>query len=372
MVPRTRTVLVILAVAIAAMLIATGGLLLYKDSLTRKGFTESDLHAPVISYLDPIKVWTPTSTTQSQPARSLAMHWTITPVYAEYGGAVNLTITNEGMTTVHISGYGLEWIASGLSTYRNDNVNLTPGKSVELGLLFFKAGNATGDLDYRINLKLAVKTLGGLWYDYGTVHGSERTATVIPSLTYKNYSTTFNQARTFDRIQPLADLAPVAALAKSIQGNFTYNIQQICDAYDWVRENIIYMDDPADYWQSTSETMSLRTGDCEDQAILMASIVTAMGGTARVNLVEGHAFPTVYVGNDAAAVFAIDGAVESHYGTSLTAYFLHDGLGYWMIIDTTGFPYAGGLPTTAGPVVDGTSAWSFETTDYLIAIDIIP
>ena len=372
MVPRKRTVFVILAIAIAAMLIATGGLLLYKDSLTRRGFAESDLHAPLIIYKDPVKVWTPSTTSQSQPARSLAMYWSITPVYAGYGGTANLTVTNEGATTVHISGYGLEWVASGLSTYRNDNVNLTPGKSIELGLLFFKAGNDTGDLEYRINLKLAVMTLGGQWHDYGTVHGSERTATIIPSLTYKNYTVTYNQARTFDRINSLADQDPVSALARSIQGNSSYDIQQVCDAYDWVHKNIAYADDVADYWQSTSETMSLRTGDCEDQAILTASIITAMGGTARVNLVEGHAFPTVYIGNDSFSVFSIDGAVESHYGTALTVYFLHDSSGYWMIIDTTGFPYAGGLPTTAGPVIDGTSAWSFETTDYLIAIDVMP
>jgi transglutaminase-like putative cysteine protease len=300
------------------------------------------------------------------------MYWSISPVYAGYGGTTNLTLTNEGATTVHVSGFGLEWIGSGLSTYRNDNMNVTPGHSVELGLLFFKAGNATGDLAYRINLKLAVMSLGGNWYDYGIVHGSERTVTVDPSLTYRNYTVTYNNAHTFDRINSLADLTPVTALARGIQGNATYNIQQVCDAYDWVHQNIAYLDDPADYWQSTSETLSLRTGDCEDQAILVAAIITAMGGTARVNLVEGHAFPTVYIGTDTVAVFSVDGAVESHYGTALTAYFLHDSTGYWMVVDTTGFPYAGGLPTTAGPVIDGTSAWTFESTDYLIAIDVMP
>jgi predicted transglutaminase-like cysteine proteinase len=35
-----------------------------------------------------------------------------------------------------------------------------------------------------------------------------------------------------------------------------------------VNSNINYVDDKIDYWQSPSETIKLKTGDCEDYAIL--------------------------------------------------------------------------------------------------------
>jgi hypothetical protein len=372
-VPSKRTVFIILSVAIAAMLVATGILLLYKDSMTRQGFSQSGLKVPEIVYDASIKTWIPTPATNSEPLRSLSMTWTMSPVYADYGGTTELTVTNEGATTVHISGDGVEWPSYAVTTFRNENINVTAGGTVSLGLLFFKAPNMTGDASYRINLKISVRTLSGTaWHDYGTVNGTMKSATIIPSLTYRNYTVTSNTARYFDKINSLVDVDAVNSLAASLQGGAAYNIQQVCAAYDWVHENIQYLDDPTDIWQSTSETLALKTGDCEDQAILVASIITAMGGTARVNLVEDHAFPTVFVGSDPIALFSIDGAVESHYGTFLQIYFLQDSAGYWMILDTTGFPYAGGIPTTAGPVLVGDNAWSFESTDYLIAIDVKP
>ncbi|OPY33234.1 MAG: hypothetical protein A4E32_00909 [Methanomassiliicoccales archaeon PtaU1.Bin124] len=363
----------ILAVAIAAMLIATGGLLIYKDSLTRSGFSQSDLRTPVVVYDSSVKVWNPVPTTTNEPSKSISMTWVMTPIYAGYGGTVNLTLTNDGPTVIHISGYGLEWIVSGIKTTRNENLNLTPGSSANLGLLFFDAPDTVGSYSYRLLLDLAVKVWSGTsWHDFGMIEGSTKQADIIPSLSYHNYTTTKNQASYFDKIKGLSGGSEVSSLANTIKGGQSYNIQLICDAFDWVVNNIAYKDDPSDYWQSCAETLSWRTGDCEDQAILIASIITDMGGNARVNIVEGHAFPTVFVGTNSTSVYAIDSAVESHYGTSLPVYYIHDSMGYWMVIDTTGFPYAGGLPTTAGPVLDGgANAWSFESTNFLIAIDVM-
>ncbi|MGD2066403.1 MAG: transglutaminase domain-containing protein [Candidatus Bathyarchaeota archaeon] len=72
--------------------------------------------------------------------------------------------------------------------------------------------------------------------------------------------------------------------------------------YSWVGENIIYEFDSdingvADYWQFPHETLDLKTGDCEDQAFLLASLVRATGVEAEDIFValgmvnnQGHAW----------------------------------------------------------------------------------
>jgi hypothetical protein len=45
----------------------------------------------------------------------------------------------------------------------------------------------------------------------------------------------------------------------------------------WMRRNITYKRDDVDYWQSPEETLSLKTGDCEDYAILGRAILIAAG-----------------------------------------------------------------------------------------------
>lgn len=72
--------------------------------------------------------------------------------------------------------------------------------------------------------------------------------------------------------------------------------------YSWVGENIRYEFDSdiygtEDYWQFPHETLALKTGDCEDQAFLLASLIRATGVEAedifvalgRINN-QGHAW----------------------------------------------------------------------------------
>jgi predicted transglutaminase-like cysteine proteinase len=74
------------------------------------------------------------------------------------------------------------------------------------------------------------------------------------------------------------------------------------DIRDWVADNIDYMPDEErwgkEYWQTSEETLSYRTGDCEDFSILLCSLLRAYGIDAEQVCValsadgeeDGHAF----------------------------------------------------------------------------------
>ncbi len=99
-------------------------------------------------------------------------------------------------------------------------------------------------------------------------------------------------------------------------------------------------------------------------------MIDEMGGNARVNVIDGHAFPSVFVGTNSNITDSVAKAISSHYQTQVPVYFLNDTTGYWMVIDPTGFPYTGGLPTLSGPVLnDAAHTWSFESSTWLSQVD---
>jgi transglutaminase-like putative cysteine protease len=65
-------------------------------------------------------------------------------------------------------------------------------------------------------------------------------------------------------------------------------------AFTWCSTNITYKSDMdvhclEEYWQSGRETMELRTGDCEDFAILFCCMCHSLGMDARLVVGNGHA-----------------------------------------------------------------------------------
>jgi len=77
----------------------------------------------------------------------------------------------------------------------------------------------------------------------------------------------------------------VIELAESIgmKPFLSHPLENAKTAYYWVSENIRYQYDNqtwgkenGDYWQLPSTTLKLRTGDCEDQALLLASLLRAL------------------------------------------------------------------------------------------------
>jgi transglutaminase-like putative cysteine protease len=69
----------------------------------------------------------------------------------------------------------------------------------------------------------------------------------------------------------------------SSSGN--YNIAQICDVWQSIRNQWTYVSDPPtfDYWTSASDSINNGLkGNCADYAILNAAVIEAIGGSSRV------------------------------------------------------------------------------------------
>ncbi|MDR2834624.1 MAG: FHA domain-containing protein [Bacteroidales bacterium] len=90
-------------------------------------------------------------------------------------------------------------------------------------------------------------------------------------------------------------------LAGKSQGEF--NLGQICEIFNYCFGGWKYVNDPVsrEYFAKASESLkSDLSGDCDDYAILMCSMILAVGGEARINFAYGdeggHAFTEVNIG----------------------------------------------------------------------------
>ncbi|MEO8513271.1 MAG: transglutaminase domain-containing protein [Ignavibacteria bacterium] len=77
------------------------------------------------------------------------------------------------------------------------------------------------------------------------------------------------------------------------------NIQSICALFDNVYKKWNYQGDPGgiEYFEKAGVSVYTYTGDCDDYATLMVSLVKAAGGEGRVVCVSGHAYPEMYLGS---------------------------------------------------------------------------
>jgi hypothetical protein len=363
-------------IVLAAILVGAGFyiMVLSKNSAA-VGFGSTELNQPDIRYAQAIDNSLPTPLTSSIPAHeNINLNWTITEdIYVGYGGALELSVQNNNLGKLYVYAFGLEWISSGSSYFRNCSITIDHGQTVDLGLLIFGAPMA-GNRDYTLVIKAAISDArGSAWHDIGEMPSTANTALVRSLNDPAEYVTELNAARYYNRINERVSYSDAAEVADSIKVKYpgNYSILQIAEAFTWVKQNVEYVTDASgDYWQSTKETLDLRTGDCEDHAILMASLIGALGGSARVNLIEGHAFPTVFVASTYADLMKVKLALASYYGLDATLFkmaYLVDGSGYWLVIDTTGFPYAGGIPAQSEPT-SAAGNWTILST-YLDPID---
>jgi hypothetical protein len=341
-----------------------------------RGYNVSDLVAPESFQTAAIAGVTPTPSTAISPGYSVSINWTWTDVYAEYGNVMELRLTNTGSTLLTIYGYGLKWNDSAVEYWRNCSTAVESGRVADLGKLGFDGPPAAGEFFYHILVKVAAYSPSAhAWHDYGARDLTTRLTDVLPLKQDRSYGVASNSNEYYDKVNNLLNFSavqPVADLARSATTSF-YSVAQIAYVFDWARENIQYTDDPNDIWQSSADTMALRTGDCEDYAILVAAVVHDLGGDARVNVIEEHAFATVYIGSNASCIDGVRSSLDSYYGTSLKLAWLQDDTGYWLVVDPTALFAAGTLPTLASPTyLDGSrDAWTFDSTTFLSHVDAV-
>lgn len=77
-------------------------------------------------------------------------------------------------------------------------------------------------------------------------------------------------------------------------------ILKACIVFENVYRNWNYQPDPGgmEYFEKAGVSVYTYSGDCDDYAILMISMIKSIGGTGRVVCVSGHAYPEIYLGKN--------------------------------------------------------------------------
>lgn len=152
-----------------------------------------------------------------------------------------------------------------------------------------------------------------------------------------------------DKFTP-TDLSVREAASEAISkhpGEFSVN--QLLDIYDWVHTNVFYQNVPVNLTYQPyypNETLATKSGDCKNQAVLIASMVEAIGGSARVMILPEceHAFTEVYLGNGT-DLNVTENAIWAHYpNAGELNWAIHNssaGMEIWFIFDTAGGTYPG-------------------------------
>jgi len=154
-----------------------------------------------------------------------------------------------------------------------------------------------------------------------------------------------------------------------------YNIGQICDIYDKLYSDWVYVNDPAgtDYYAKASESARLLRGDCDDYAILMASLIESIGGTARVICAydgsgEGHAYTEVYLSDSESDVQDLIDDIGQRYGRIHVHYHIsHDkdnNPEYWLNLDWTSNHPGGEFYKSTGSILIVRSNGYYERANF--------
>jgi transglutaminase-like putative cysteine protease len=146
-----------------------------------------------------------------------------------------------------------------------------------------------------------------------------------------------------------------------------------------------YFSDPSsteNYWCTPEQTLKFG-GDCEDHSLLLASMIISLGGAVQMYMTDSHAFIGLYIGQNEDTNEILK-RIREYYGTNLNLFWLSDLLGNWLILDSIGSEYPGGLPLGSVPIKvtsglgNGSGyetyswSWGFTETDNLYITDIIP
>jgi hypothetical protein len=181
-------------------------------------------------------------------------------------------------------------------------------------------------------ITLAVAGLGVFWLLYAVINHTSTAPRSSKGDLGRISAMRSQEAILLDRFREAMDVgdpttrAFALLLASKSQGE--YHLNQALTIYDSIRKAWRYVSDPRgfDYSQKASTSVQAGlAGDCDDFAVLMASSIEAIGGRARLNIVQGdsvdHAFAEVFCEGDIkkaqqAVNARYDGFLERLFGTT--------------------------------------------------------
>lgn len=145
---------------------------------------------------------------------------------------------------------------------------------------------------------------------------------------------------------------PVRSMATRLAAHSPgkYNLGQVCEIYDHCYSHWRYVDDPRSLEVLTPASTLAKDGligDCDDFALLVGALVSAVGGEVRIqkayNRYEGHSYCEVNLG--ATPRSQIEAYLRHRYPQSDTLkkpfHFRDDETGLWLNLDWNA-PYPGG------------------------------
>lgn len=300
-------------------------------------------------------------------------------VYAEFGGTARVYLINNNRTdfqrpssNMYIINISIVWHNS-IKTTKPVGKYANTGERVDLGIWNFETPKASGKYLYNFEISVfAMDFSTGHWAGPKSIVFKESEMEVAALGTFYRNHIINNVKEIYSEINSLArptDLVEVQI--KAIRANTTqrYTTALLLGIFEYAC-GIEYAQEAngSDYWQSPDETITKKSGDCEDFAILISSLVSAAGGTARFCYTNNHAFAIVYVGKN---ISEIQRATEAYYHHKLNMVFVQDEFGYWVVADPAGEPYLGGLPVTGIPSERSENTWNWHlNSTYLGIIDI--
>ncbi len=372
------TTLVLVIILLAVM--ADRGLLPRPETFDPTELEAADLGAPEVP------TWTPNRgdpAPDSRPGTSrngYELIWTITPVYAGWGGSMLVNVTNRGPRDVYIDHVRFRPDWDPTSNYVTGwGQSIPAGETRSIGLIAFSGPASPGMYTYGFELQVREHEPGLTWdWVSATVAMSgTHTVDVRPVAIAPMYPTYLNDPSIYKRVNDLVtpNDALVAQLASQVSQGLgsNYSVYWLASLFEWVTNNLTYIRDPSDddVWSPPAATLNSMGGDCEDYSILIASVVEHWGGNARFYVITDHAFAAVYLGPPTMDANAAVAALSRYYGGSARYAWFKDGLGHWLIADGTTAQYLGGLCYNGAPT-DTSGSWDITGTEYLYITDIYP
>jgi len=175
-----------------------------------------------------------------------------------------------------------------------------------------------------------------------------------PEVSLPKEDVSIKKAKIKAAVDPTNPITRNKAVEIASQFSGSYNVQQLCSIYHFVKDNWRNTSDPrgVDFFSPASETITLAesiakrdnatvagAGDCDDFAILMASLIEAIGGTTRIVMAYdergGHAYAEVYVGqSDKDQTTALLSWLRSRYRCPMVYVHMNeDDRGVWLNLD---------------------------------------